>query len=59
MAETMVPVGEAAVRIGISREALIRRVQQGECKGGIIGGRWLLPASEVERMAARQTAQTA
>lgn len=39
---SQVPATVAALRAGMSREAMIRRVQTGEIAGGLADGRWVV-----------------
>jgi hypothetical protein len=46
----LVPAPEASLRLGISREQLIRRIQRGDIPGVLRGGRWLASLADVERL---------
>lgn len=59
MTENSITATEAAVRIGISREAMVRKVQRGECRGEMLAGRWFVPVAEVDRLLDERPAKTA
>ena len=53
-----VPVKEAAKKLGLSRDALLRRIQRRSVKAVKIGWIWVVPAEEVARLLeAREPAQ--
>jgi len=49
--DNRVPIAEAAVRIGMSRERLLRRVQSGVVPGGQDEGYWYVEREAVESLA--------
>lgn len=44
----MVPAAVASLKLRISREAVIRRIQRGQLDGVLQDGRWLVRLSEVD-----------
>lgn len=48
---------EAAQRVGLTREQLLRRVERGEIAARFEGGRWLIDPASVEDYLARRAAQ--
>jgi hypothetical protein len=46
---TKVPLAEAATRLGMNRERIIRRIQDGEIEGGQVAGRWFVERSALPR----------
>lgn len=38
----LVPAAVGAVRVGLSRERLVRAIQRGELGGSCVGGRWFV-----------------
>lgn len=46
----MIPATEAAVRVGVSRERVLRALQQGRIEGGQICGRWVVSPSGLETL---------
>lgn len=55
--QTVMSAPEAAMRIGLSRERVIRLVQNRVLPGTRIGERWFIPAADVEAYAARREAE--
>jgi hypothetical protein len=53
--QTFVSLGVASQRCGMTADALRRRVQAGTVKGDFVGGRWIVAASEVERLKAERS----
>lgn len=58
-APKMIPVTLAALRLGLSRERVIRMVTMGKLKGDLVDGRWMvdlsaLPASVASGAAPRE-----
>lgn len=45
-----IPVAEAAVRLGLTREQIIRLIQRRKLEGGLRGGRWFATAQSVEQL---------
>lgn len=52
-----VSAGEAARRVGISRERLIRRVQVGDLEGHLVGGRWVIAEQSLDEFITRRDAR--
>lgn len=52
----MLSTREAAQRVGLTREQLLRRVERGEIAGRFQGGRWLIDPRSVEEYAGRHAA---
>jgi hypothetical protein len=49
-----IPASEAAQQARISRERLLRKVQQGEIAGEIIAGRWMISELSLREFLRRQ-----
>lgn len=45
--ETMIPVTEATVPLGLTREQLVRRIQAGRVRGKYVAGRWYVDRQEL------------
>ncbi|KKL51817.1 hypothetical protein LCGC14_2291660 [marine sediment metagenome] len=54
--DNRIPVQEAAIQLGLSRESVMRRLATGELEGGKDGlsGRWYVTRESVERYLAKQ-----
>ena len=54
--DNRVPVQEAAIKLGLSRESVMRRLATGELDGGKDGlsGRWYATLESIERYLANQ-----
>lgn len=52
----MLSTREAAQRVGLTREQLLRRVERGEISATFTGGRWHVDPRSVEAYAARHQA---
>ena len=52
-----IPISEAALRLGISRERAIRLVHIGAIQGGQRYGRWLADSRSIEEYLASQLAE--
>lgn len=48
-----IPLSQAAIRLGVTREVALRRLMRGELAGRLIGGRWMVDPSSVLAMMAR------
>jgi ABC-type Fe3+ transport system permease subunit len=49
-----VVASEAARTLGLSREAVVRRVLRGELEGRLIGGRWLVAIASIKSFQAKK-----
>lgn len=47
--DQMVSIAEAAMRLRLSREQIIRRIQQGTLAGGKVFGHWYVDRQAVDR----------
>jgi len=45
------PVADASIRIGITRDRLVRRIQTRQLNGRLIDGKYYVAESDVERLA--------
>ncbi len=56
--DNRIPVQEAAIQLGLSRESVMRRLATGELEGGKDGlsGRWYVTRESVERYLKQQQA---
>lgn len=54
-----VPAAVAAVRLGMARDTLVRRIQLGLIKGRQVAGRWVMAQEEIDRLLDERTAKTA
>ncbi len=45
---------EAARRVGLTREQLIRRIERGEIEAQVVAGRYLIPESSLREFIARR-----
>lgn len=43
-------IGDAAKRLGIKHNAMLRRVQRGYVRGRKVGWIWMVPISEIDRI---------
>jgi hypothetical protein len=50
MSKELAPAAAVSVRLGLTREAVIRRIQRGEIGGVLLGGRWLANLADVQRL---------
>jgi excisionase family DNA binding protein len=48
---------EAALKAGMSRERLVRKVEKGEIVGRVFGGRWQVQAASLDGFLAKQGAK--
>jgi len=55
--EQEISAPEAAMRLAMSRERVIRLVYGGVLRGRMLAGRWAIPAAEVEAYAARRESE--
>jgi hypothetical protein len=58
-AEEQVPANAAALELGIARDTLVRRIQQGAVKGRRLDGRYFVARAEIDRLLSARPAQTA
>jgi hypothetical protein len=47
--ESVVPLSDAALELGMTRERVMRRVQSGQLEGGKIYGHWVVSRAAIER----------
>jgi hypothetical protein len=52
-----IPVTEGSLRLALSREQLIRRIQRGTVRGALRQGRWVVDARDVARLVAEREAE--
>ncbi len=59
--DNRIPVQEAAIQLGLSRESVMRRLATGELEGGKDGlsGRWYVTRESVERYLKQRQAAAA
>ena len=47
----LVPVSEASIRLGLSREIVVRRIQCAALPGARVGGKWFVRSDALPRQA--------
>ncbi len=54
---TRIPLAQAALQLGVTREVALRRLMRGELTGTLVGSRWMVdPVSLLQALARAQAA---